>query len=98
MIKPGPNQIIIPSAMSATPNRYLSALPRARPNRRLKPAASLWPKSPRLLVAERIRLDTIRLVAMFANKPVLSNVFWEVKTATDEQDKAIAVWLNSSLG
>ncbi len=84
--------------LSATPNRYLSALSRARPRRRLKPAPGLWAKSARLLIAERIRLDTIRLVAMCATQPVLSNVFWEVKAETEQQEQALALWLNSSLG
>ena len=41
---------------------------------------------------------TIRLVVMCANQPVLSNVSWEGKAATEQQEQAIAMWLNSSLG
>ena len=41
---------------------------------------------------------TIRLVVMCANQPVLSNVSWEVKAATEHQEQAVAMRLNSSLG
>ncbi len=43
-------------------------------------------------------MNTTRVVAMFTDEPVLSNVWWEVKTANREVDKAIAVFLNSSIG
>ncbi len=86
------------TGLLAEPNRYLSPLAKARPGRRLKAATGLWSKSARLLVAERLRLDSIRLVAMCAKQHVLSNVFWEVKAATEQQEQALAIWLNSSLG
>ncbi len=41
---------------------------------------------------------TIRLVVQCANQPVLSNVSWEVKAATEYQEQAVAMSLNSSLG
>ena len=49
-------------------------------------------------MAERLQLDTASVSAMFSNEPVLSNVFWEVKTVSRSWDKALAVFLNSSLG
>ena len=52
----------------------------------------------RLLVSERLWLNTTRVVATRADRPVLANVFWPVKTAKEACDKALAVWLNSSLG
>ena len=66
--------------------------------RRIKPVDLLWEKAARLLVAERIRLDTVRVVAMRSELPVLSNVWWEITLENDNQEKALAVWLNSSLG
>ncbi len=80
------------------PDKYLAPLVKARPGRHLKPTAQLWPKAGRLLIAERLRLNTARIVAMATNTPVLSNVWWPIKTDNHVSDKAIAVWLNSSAG
>ena len=85
-------------SMAATPDKYLAPLPEARPGRKLKPLHTLWPKAGRLLIAERLWLNTTRMVAMRTEVSVLSNVFWPVKTGNDAWDKALAVWLNSSLG
>ena len=49
-------------------------------------------------MSERIRLNTVRITSMCANQPVLSNVWWSIKVNCPEYEKAIAVWLNSSLG
>ena len=54
--------------------------------------------SGRLLIAERLRLNTARVAAMCVDTPVLSNVWWPIKTDNHNQDKSIAVWLNSSVG
>ena len=58
----------------------------------------LWQMAGRLLVSERLRLNTIRVASMCADRPVLSNVWWPVQTNNIKSDKAIALWLNSSLG
>ena len=42
------------------PDKYLSPLSAARPGRKLKPMAQLWSKAGRLLVSERLRLNTAR--------------------------------------
>ena len=86
------------TTMSCMPNRYLSELATPRGGQKPGYGQHLWKMAGRLQIAERLRLDTIRVVAMCADQPVLSNVFWEVKTANDKQDNALAVWLNSSLG
>ena len=85
-------------SMLVAPDKYLAPLVEPRPGRRLKPIHTLWPKAGRLLVAERLRLNTTRIVGMAASETVLSNVFWPVKTETPENAEALAVWLNSSLG
>ena len=82
----------------ATPDTYLAPLAKARPSRNLKAVEQLWPKAGRLLVAERLRLDTARVVAMRANTRVLSNVWWPVRVDDEVTEKAIALWMNSSLG
>lgn len=84
--------------MAAEPDRHLAPLARPRPGRRLKPAAQLWAKAGRLLVAERLWLNTARVVSMSLDAPVLSNVWWEIGTDSRTTEKALAVWLNSSLG
>ena len=82
----------------AEPDKYLSPLTTPRPGRRLKPMEQLWQKAGRLLVAERLRLDTARVVAMRIGNRVLSNVWWPVSVEEVSYEKALAVWLNSSLG
>ena len=84
--------------LTVEPDKYLAPLAKPRPRRRLKQAAQLWQGAARLLVAERLRLDTARVVAMRSEKRVLSNVWWEVQVEDVATEKALAVWLNSSLG
>ena len=80
------------------PDVYLAPLVEPRAGRRLKPVTQLWGKSGRLLVAERLWLNTARMLAMRADENVLSNVWWSVKVDNTQTEKALAVWLNSSLG
>ena len=84
--------------IAVVPDKYLAPLAEPRAGRPLKSVDLLWERAARLLVAERIRLDTVRVVAMRAELPVLSNVWWEITLENDEQEKALAVWLNSPLG
>ena len=86
------------TTLATTPNRYLAPLVEPRPGRRLKPLNTLWPKAGRLLIAERLRLNTARTTAILCDRDVLSNVFWPLKTTDDRWDKALAIWLNSSPG
>ena len=80
------------------PDKYLAPLPGPRPGRKLKSVEQLWPKAGRLLVAERLWLETNRVVAMWSNTKVLSNVWWPIRLEDISIEKALAVWLNSSLG
>ena len=80
------------------PDRYLAPLTEARPGRRLKPLQHLWEGAGQLLVAERLWLNTTRTIAMRIDRPVLSNVWWPVRTESRDWEKALALWLNSSLG
>ena len=84
--------------LSTKPDKYLYPLTTARRGRRLKPAARLWAKAGRLLVSERIRLNTVRITSMCTEMPVLSNVWWAVNIGSHNCDKSVAVWLNSSVG
>ena len=80
------------------PDKYLAPLVQARPGRHLKQIDQLWPKAGRLLVAERLWLETTRVIAMWSEKKALSNVWWPLRTENKVNEKALAVWFNSSLG
>jgi hypothetical protein len=86
--------------LALTPNRYLSPLHRAKVGRHLRNADLLWPKAGHLVLAERLRLNTQRLVAVRMETPVLSNMWWPVRLLeqNDNYEKALALWLNSTLG
>ena len=84
--------------LTAPPDRYLAPLVKPRPGRRLKPLDQLWNKAGRLLVSERLRLNTARIVAMRPETNVLSNVWWPIRVGDASIEKALALWLNSSLG
>jgi len=63
-----------------------------------KQAVDLWRKSGRLLIAERAWLTTYRSLAVFVDKPVLSNVWWPVTAEDEETEKALAAWFNTTFG
>ena len=80
------------------PDKYLAPLATPRSGRNLKSSEQLWPKAGRVLVAERLRLDTVRVVAMWTPEKVLSNVWWPINVEEATYEKVLALWLNSSLG
>lgn len=87
--------------ISQEPNKYLLALARAKKGRNLRDAHLLWSRSGRLLVAERLRLTTARVIAVVVNEKALSNTWWPVATdpkASRFADKILALWFNSTLG
>ena len=85
-------------SLKSSPDAYLSPLPKPRGGQRPGYADHLWKQASRLLIAERLRLDTVRIVAMRSETRVLSNVWWPVQVQDEATEKALAVWLNSSLG
>ena len=88
--------------MHQKPNAWLSPLPTAKPRRGLRKVTDLWPLAGRILLAERMRLNTQRLAALYVEEPVLANVWWPVSLtdATDQERaaKALVLWMNSTLG
>ena len=84
--------------MVAAPDKYLAPLVEPRPGRNLKAVEQLWPKAGRLLVSERLWLETTRVVAMRSETRVLSNVWWPVRVEDAATEKATAIWLNSTPG
>lgn len=84
------------------PNAYLSPLPKAKPGRRLKKVEDLWELSGKMLISERLRLNTQKLTAITISKPVLSSMWWSFsiakKTSASRYEKVLCLWLNSTLG
>lgn len=73
-----------------SPNACLEA-------RNAEEARSLWSGSAKILIVERCWLTTYRLLSVFLNEPVLSNVWWPIRI-DDEAGKILTLWLNSTLG
>ena len=84
-------------SMSCSPDSYLSPL--TVPKGGQKPGyGERLQQAARLLLAERLRLNTVRTVAMRVDSRVLSNVWWPVRVEDKSVEKALTLWLNSSLG
>ena len=88
------------TTMTRVPNQYLSPLNRAKAGRSLRDINLLWPRAGRVLLAERLRLNTQRLVAVRLELPVLSNVWWplSIQPQNNDWEKVLTLWLNSTLG
>jgi hypothetical protein len=87
------------------PNAFLVPREKRAPGRHLRPAHLLWERAGRLLIAERLRLNTHRLTAGWTDRPVLSNVWWpcrprspDIGPAEEKMEKGLCIWLNSTLG
>jgi len=74
-----------------------------------KTAIDLWSKSGKFMLAERLRLNTHKIVASFLTSQALSNMWWPTKlreaitqegakVSEEEHEKVQALWLNSTLG
>ena len=90
------------TAIDQNPNAFLAPLPEAKPGRHLRLANDLWPLAGKIVLAERIRLSTQRLVCLRLSQAVLSNTWWPVALRDQFQnidiEKTLALWLNSTLG
>ncbi|MCY4528682.1 MAG: hypothetical protein OXD46_06595 [Chloroflexi bacterium] len=84
--------------LATQPDKYLAPLVEPRPGRRLKPLHQLWPKAGRFLVGARFRLNTVRVVAMRTETKVLASMWWPVLVDDVQSEKALALWMNSTLG
>ena len=81
-----------------SPDAYLSPLAKPRGGQRPGYGDHLWQQSSHLLVAERLWLETTRVVAMWSETRVLSNVWWPIRVGDVAIEKALTTWFNSSLG
>lgn len=59
----------------------------------------LWKRAGSILLAERLRTNTHRVLAVGFEEDVLGNTWWALKTQklTEEQEKALLLYLNCSL-
>jgi len=82
------------------PNAYLQPLDGPKHGRPLRRANDLWPRAGTIMLAERMWLNTQRLVAVRLPARALSNVWWPFagRSLNIEQEKALVLWLNSTLG
>lgn len=86
-------------SIAQEPNNSLAARTTAAKGRKLKSAQAVWDKAGPLLLAERIRFNTHRCMALGFAKPVLGNTWWSFRPneLPEEAIKALLLWLNSSL-
>jgi hypothetical protein len=91
----------IVTTIQQDPNGYLTPLAAAKPGRPLRRLEHLWPLAGRILLAERLRLNTQRLTAVMLPEEVLSNMWWTFFSRGDQfaenAAKVLTLWLNSSL-
>ena len=88
--------------MAQSPNQWLQALTEAKEDRPLRDSEHLWKKAGHLLIAERMRLNTMPLCSVRVSEDVLSNVWWTVRLKKMRRradcEKALVIWFNSTLG
>lgn len=93
------NEVI---SVNHSPNAYLCG--RAKPAKgRPEPRVDhLWKSASRILIAERMRLNTQRVCTTRISRKVLSNVWWTVsfrhQCRTSDDEKIFCLWMNSTLG
>ena len=82
------------------PNATLIARTEPIPGRKLKDANAVWAKAGKILLVSRLRSNTHRVLATGHPKRVLGNTWWGFDDShlSDEQRKALLLWLNSTLG
>jgi len=79
-------------------NAWLYPLTEPKPGRPLRKPEDLWLKAARLLLAERLRLNTACVLAVRLPKPVLGNVWWELSGLPEEEEWTFLLWFNTSGG
>lgn len=91
--------------LALAPNAHLVPRAKRAPGQPLRRANLLWGRAGRLLIAERLRLNTHRLTAGWTDRPVLSNVWWpcrprspDIGPAEEKMEKGLCIWLNSTPG
>ncbi len=85
-------------SLLCSPNAYLAPLVIPRGKQNPGYGERLWEQAGRLLVAARFRVNTARVVAMRSRENVLGRMWWTVCVESQDIEKALAAWLNSSVG
>jgi hypothetical protein len=88
-------------SMVSHTNAYLEPLSVPAAGRKLRAASDIWPRSGQLMVAERLRLNTARVVCTLLDRSALSNVWWPAELRGGHDDslaKCLLTWINSTLG
>jgi uncharacterized protein YqgV (UPF0045/DUF77 family) len=82
------------------PNATLIARTEPLAGRKLKDANAVWSKAGKILLVSRLRSNTHRVLATGHPKRVLGNTWWGFDDShlSEEQRKALLLWLNSTLG
>lgn len=85
--------------IAQTPNAHLIARTKPAKGRKEKHPGPVWSKAGNILLVERLRSNTHKVLAVGFGKPVLGNTWWAFKSASlsRKQEKALLLWLNSSL-
>lgn len=90
------------TTIAQTPNAHLRPLSQPKKGRPLRQATVLWPRSGRLMVAERLWLNTQRVAAVLLPTRCLANVWWPfaLRSGAEVENwaKVLALWLNASVG
>jgi len=88
--------------LEAKPNQYLRPRSVAEPGRKLRSTERVFGACARLMVAERLRLNTMRVLCVRLDRPGIGNVWWPMRLKDGvrvvEAEKALALWFNCSLG
>ncbi len=78
-------------SLICSPDAYLSPLTKPRGGQRPGYGNHLWQMAGRLLIAERLWLETTRVVAMWSETRVLSNVWWPIRVEDAAVEKGLVV-------
>jgi hypothetical protein len=86
--------------VKASANAYLTKLAKPKEPQKSGYAESLTAQAGRVMIAERMWLVTQRAISVVLPDNALSNVWWpaRLKVADQRREKALVLWLNSSLG
>ena len=82
--------------MAQKPNSYLSVWAESPRGGDYGPRR-LWPRAGRILLVERVRTTTHRVLAVRFDEEVLGNTWWALKAdLAPMQEKALLLWLNGT--
>jgi hypothetical protein len=89
------------AAISQSPNCHLVRRPDPPEKQAPDYPQRLWAQAGRLLISERLRLNTQRHTAVVTEQPVLATSWWTVRFTAKvpaQVENLLALWLNSTLG